>query len=298
MPLVVELASSRLTVQTEQAGGERGCRRPRLATNRIRTARRLARGPPLAVRRRLLPRTEFKGRTVLHQSYDGVTNDLASAGLGRAGLQSATPPPVANPLDPTAEELRRLAIYINTRALVDTSGGGYGEFYGPGVPLEPGGEVAPELIAGDEFLVFSDRGRDRERHHDGPGAATASIRQRPCIVTGAFLGLARRLRRDRHLGRVGPETRLRRRLHRQGHRHRRARPRRRTRVNLIRGEREEADAAGDASNFTAPIGPAAQAAFNAETPDRFAFKHAHSEDNPERPGAAHVLDSIGSPSSC
>ena len=42
---------------------------------------------------------------------------------------------------------------------------------------------------------------------------------------GAVVGLARRLRRDRHRRRVGPEARLRRRLHRQGHRHRRPRSR-------------------------------------------------------------------------
>jgi hydroxybutyrate-dimer hydrolase len=63
-------------------------------------------------------------------------------------------------------------------------------------------------------------------------------------------------------------------------------------VNLIRGEREQADAAGEASNFTAAVDPGTQASFNAEVPDRFAFKHAHSEDNPERLWGEHVLESI------
>src|ERR1700751_1860638 len=60
--------------------------------------------------------------------YDGVSNDLLTAGLGKTGLGSATAPAVSNP--PTAEELRRLAIWTNYRALIDpTPGGGYGTLY-------------------------------------------------------------------------------------------------------------------------------------------------------------------------
>jgi len=63
-----------------------------------------------------------------------VTNDLLTAGLGKSGLGSATAPSFADPLHPTAEELRRLAIYNNYRALVDpTPGGGFGTLYGPNV---------------------------------------------------------------------------------------------------------------------------------------------------------------------
>jgi hydroxybutyrate-dimer hydrolase len=70
--------------------------------------------------------------------YDGVSDDLLTAGLGVEGIRSAAPPALEDPVDPTPAELRRLTIYTNTRALVDTSeGGGYGRLYGPGVPLEP-----------------------------------------------------------------------------------------------------------------------------------------------------------------
>src|SRR6516164_9051773 len=65
-------------------------------------------------------RADDKG--VLHTHYDGITNDLLTAGLGALGLQSGTPPSTSNP--PTTEELRRLAIYNNYRALVDISCGG------------------------------------------------------------------------------------------------------------------------------------------------------------------------------
>src|SRR3982074_3322068 len=61
---------------------------------------------------------------VVHTHYDRITNDLPTAGLGRTGLGSAVPPGFVDPLHPTAEELRRLAIYNNYRALVDPTPGG------------------------------------------------------------------------------------------------------------------------------------------------------------------------------
>src|SRR5947209_4848583 len=73
-------------------------------------------------------------KDVLHTHYDGITNDLLTAGLGKTGLGSAVPPGFVDPLHPTAEELRRSAIYNNYRALIDpTPGGGYGLLYGPNV---------------------------------------------------------------------------------------------------------------------------------------------------------------------
>lgn len=68
--------------------------------------------------------------------------DLATAGLGIEGLRGAPPEP-ADPASPTAEELWRLAVYTNYRALVDVSAaGGFGRLYGPsaGDPPVPGTE--------------------------------------------------------------------------------------------------------------------------------------------------------------
>src|SRR6266436_3339651 len=83
---------------------------------------------------------EARELKIIHNFYDGVSNDLLTAGLGKTGLGSATAPGFADPLHPTAEELRRSAIYNNYRALVDpTPGGGYGTLYGPNV--KPDGTV-------------------------------------------------------------------------------------------------------------------------------------------------------------
>src|SRR5262245_41076031 len=74
---------------------------------------------------------------VVRTHYDGVTNDLLTAGLGKTGLGSAAPPTFVDPLNPNAEELRRSAIYNNYRALIDpTPGGGYGTLYGPNVAAD------------------------------------------------------------------------------------------------------------------------------------------------------------------
>ena len=53
-------------------------------------------------------------------------------------------------------------------------------------------------------------------------------------------------------------------------------------VNLIDGRRSDATTAGSDSNFTARLTAAERAAFNAATPNRYAVKHAHSEQNPEK----------------
>src|SRR5258708_3356591 len=63
-------------------------------------------------------------------------------------------------------------------------------------------------------------------------------------------------------------------------------------VNLMRGERADAAQAGDDSNFTTRLSDSQRALFNAATPNRFAFKHAHSQQNPEKDWGDNVLRSI------
>ncbi len=66
-------------------------------------------------------------------TYDGISDDLLTAGLGKTGPRRGGAR-LCQPDEPTAAELRRLAIWSNYRALVDISAnGGYGRFWGPNI---------------------------------------------------------------------------------------------------------------------------------------------------------------------
>ncbi len=74
-------------------------------------------------------------RVTDHRGHD----DLLSAGLGLVGL-AGLPVPFANPLDPTAAELRRRAIHTSWKGVADLGPlGGFGTVYGS-VPDVPGRE--------------------------------------------------------------------------------------------------------------------------------------------------------------
>ncbi len=61
---------------------------------------------------------------------------------------------------------------------------------------------------------------------------------------------------------------------------------------LIDGTRATAAAAGKAAHFRADLTAQELAAFNAATPNRFAFKHAHSQQNPEKDWGTNTLQAI------
>src|SRR6202166_322084 len=229
---------------------------------------------------------------VLHTHYDGVTNDLLTAGLGRTGLGLATPPGFADPLHPTAEELRRLAIYNNYRALVDpTPGGGYGTLYGPNVKADGTVTTNEGLIAGDEYIAFEKGKAGRTRvtmvvqvpdsfeHTASCIIAAPSSGSRGvygAIATAGEWGLKHGCAvayTDKGTGTGADDLQN-------------------DTMKLIRGERGDAAQAGDDSNFTAPVSDSQRALFNAATPNRFAFKHAHSQQNPEKEWGQNVLRSI------
>lgn len=234
--------------------------------------------------------TQFKPirlHDVQCQRYDGDSNDLLTGGLGKDGLASPTPPLPADPLNPTAEELRTLAIYNNYRAIIDTSAaGGYGRFYGP---VEEAGPAADEQgrVPGLECLGYF-----------GFDNVTAMVQVpdsfdpgSPCIVTGpssgsrgvygaigstagwAFGQGCAMAYTDKGTGTGAHDLRE-------------------DTVNLQRGEREEADAARFDSNFTTPIIDRRRLAFNEDNPYRFAFKHQYSRLNPEARWGEDVLDAI------
>ena len=97
------------------------------------------------------------------KKYNGSTDDLLTAGLGKDGLGNPAPPPVAVPVNPTAAELRRLTIWNNYRALADMSTkGGYGVLYGPNIDLQGNDSLGDGKIAGEECLAYADDGSGRK----------------------------------------------------------------------------------------------------------------------------------------
>jgi hydroxybutyrate-dimer hydrolase len=226
---------------------------------------------------------------VLVTRYPGSagTDDLLTAGLGAAGL-AGTAPPVSQP--PTAAELRRLAIYSNYRALVDmTVDGGYGRLYGPTVP--PTTATPEGKVFGVEYLAFA-KGRGGDQNItlmvQIPEAFPA---EKPCIVaapssgsrgvygaigTAGEWGLKKGCAvayADKGTG-IGAHNLA------------------RDTVGRITGERVDADVVGELSSFTATLSDTQREAFNRRHPNRWAFKHAHSQDNPEADWDEHVVLSL------
>jgi hydroxybutyrate-dimer hydrolase len=229
---------------------------------------------------------DFIRGEILHTYYDGRTDDLLTGGLGSAGLAKATPPDFADQAHPTAAELRTRAIYANYRALVDmTPGGGYGTLYGPAVGI---GGVG--MIAGHEYLALADSG--------GRGGVTLMVQVpdsfgigQTCIVTapssgsrGVYGAIATAgewgLKRGCAVAYTDKGTGI-------GVHDLSA-----DTVNLITGERVPADTDPDRINFRADLSEAERAALIAAFPNRLAWKHAHSRDNPESHWGEDVLNSI------
>jgi hydroxybutyrate-dimer hydrolase len=225
----------------------------------------------------------------IKRDCDGMNDDLLTAGMGRNRLAFGTAPAIADPKNPTADELRRLALYTNYRALIDTvPGGGYGVLYG--VDDSNGGTSGDSAgrIPGEEYLAFA---------VDAQSGASVTLmvqipadfdREHPCIVTAPSSG-SRGIYGA--VGTVG-EWAL---------KHRcavaytdegtgiGAHDLANDTVNLIDGRREKADVAGMASHFTARLGADENAV---DVTQRFAFKHAHSQQNPEQDWDKDVLQSI------
>lgn len=223
--------------------------------------------------------------------YDGISDDLLTAGLGKTGLALAAPP-FANALAPTPAELRRNAIHTNYRAVLDiTAAGGYGTLYGPNVTNYGVVTSSEGKIPGWEFITYAD---------DGTGQKNVTLMvqlpdtfdpARPCVVTATSSG-SRGIYgaigasgewglkqgcavayTDKGTGNGLHDLMT-------------------NSVGLIDGTRTDAVTAGDASIFTADVTDAERAAFNAETPNRVAYKHAHSQQNPEKDWGNNTLQAI------
>jgi 3HB-oligomer hydrolase (3HBOH). len=230
--------------------------------------------------------------SVKTQAYDGNTDDLLTAGLGKTGLGSATAPAIANAAQPTAAELRRLAIWSNYRALVDmTANGGYGRFWGPNVDLNGNDTLGEGKIAGKEYLAYGDDGSGTQNVTMLVQIPASFNPDQPCIVTatssgsrGVYGAISAAgewgLKRgcavaytDKGSGNGAHELST-------------------NRVTQIDGTLQDAAAAGKASLFTANLGNTDLATYNSQFPNRYAFKHAHSQQNPEKDWGNDTLEAI------
>ena len=222
--------------------------------------------------------------------YDGVTDDLLTGGLGKSGLESLVAPSTSDP--PTASELRKLAIYSNYRALVPTDpGGGYGTLFGPNVLADGTATDGQGLVAGTECLAFAGSASGKENVTLMVQVPATFEPGQACIVTApssgsrgiyGAIGTAGEwsLKNNCAVAYTDKGTGT------------GAHDLQDNTVNLITGERADADLAGRDSTFTARLSDRMREAFNALTPDRFAFKHAHSRLNPEGDWGRNVLQSI------
>ena len=230
--------------------------------------------------------------TISAMTYDGSTDDLLTGGLGKTGLTSATAP---NPVDataPTAAELRKIAIYTNYRAVLDaTPNGGFGVLYGPNIDISGKDTLGEGKIAGTEYIAYSDDGSGRQNVTMMVQIPDSFNPASPCIVTGTSSG-------SRGVyGALGTSGEW-------GLKHGCAvayndkgtgngiDDLQNNTVNLQNGVRSSATAAGMNSNFTANVTDTQRTAFNASTPNRFAVKHAHSQQNPEKDWGKFTLQSI------
>lgn len=225
-------------------------------------------------------------------SYNGTTDDLLTGGVGKTGLASATPPAIADPANPTAAELRRLAIYNNYRAIVDVApNGGYGTLYGPNVDINGNATPGEGKIGGTEYLAYADDGTGVQNVTMMAQIPSTFDRNNACMVTAASSGsrgvygaigsagewglkhgcVVAYVDKGSGMGVHDLSTNT---------------------VNTITGVRQTAAAAGKTSNFTAAVSAGDLATFNAAYPTRIAVKHAHSQQNPEKDWGRDTLRAI------
>lgn len=225
-------------------------------------------------------------------------DDLLTGGLGKTGLAGAAPG-FANPLAPTAAELRRRVIHTNYRAVLDiTAAGGYGTLYGPNIDKDGNNTGTEGKIPGCEHLAYADDGSGRKNVTLMVQIPDSFSVSNACIITATASGSRGvygaigasgewGLKRGCAVAYIDKGTGNG--LH----------DLMTNVVGGIDGVRTQpdgtpltADVAGIASHFTARLTEAERAAFNAVFPDRVAFKHAHSQQNPEKEWGRNTLQGI------
>ena len=233
--------------------------------------------------------TVYSATTTGGGGATAATQDLLTAGLGKSGLALVAPPAPADPLNPTALELRRNAVHGNYRALIDSSAnGGYGSLYGPNVDINGVATGSEGLIPGRESIATLDDGSGMKRVVIAVQIPDSFDTAAPCLVLGPSSGSrgvygALATASDwglKHgcavaltdagkgvgLYDLSDDT-----------------------VNRIDGTRATRTAAGMLNFFAANITDAARTAYNAAFPNRLALKQVHSQINPQKDWGSDTL---------
>jgi hydroxybutyrate-dimer hydrolase len=200
--------------------------------------------------------------------YDGVSDDLAFAGVGQTALMDAsTLPGYADPVHPTAGELRRAAM-----ARKFDKGSGEGRLWGANIDPATNKAVSGEgKIAGKEFLAYNDDGTGKKNVAMFLQVPDSFDPSNPCIVVLAPSS-ANRLFADTYAAVWG----LRRNcavassdkgggqgIHDLSS----------NRVVLIDGVTADADIAGKDSHYTSDLDAAARSSYLAKYPHRISAKY-------------------------
>ncbi|MEO7495683.1 MAG: 3-hydroxybutyrate oligomer hydrolase family protein [Massilia sp.] len=225
-------------------------------------------------------------------TYDGVSDDLATAGLGKTGLGAATAPVFADPLNPTAAELRRSAIFNNYRAILDVNPlSGYGTLYGPNVDAAGVVTAGEGKVAGTEYIAYAD---------DGSGTQNVTLMVQvpanfdsanPCIITGTSSGSRGVYGAIGTAGEWGLKNRCAVAYADKGSGNG-LYTFEDDSVNLQNGVRATRSAAGKNAQFAPALSDAERTSFAASYPNRIAFKHAHSQQNPEKDWGKMTLQAV------
>ncbi|HMV18091.1 MAG TPA: 3-hydroxybutyrate oligomer hydrolase family protein [Rhodocyclaceae bacterium] len=232
--------------------------------------------------------------SIVTKTYDGTTDDLLTAGLGKTGLTSATAPAYVNAASPTAAELRRNAIHTNYRALVDANktAGGWTTLYGPNIDTSGNDTLGEGRIAGDETIAYSGDSSGKRKVTLMVQVPASFDKTKPCIVTATSSG-------SRGIyGAIGTAGDW-------GLKHGCAvaytdkgsgngmHDLAADTVNLIDGTASSSASAGKRALFAANLSKAELDAYNLKSPNRIAYKHAHSQQNPEKDWGRNTLDAVG-----
>ena len=234
----------------------------------------------------------FVAGSVAQMSYDGATDDLLTAGLGKTGLLAAAAPAFANPVAPTAAEVRRNAIFTNYRALIDyTALGGFGRLYGPNIDISGSDTLGEGKVAGTEYIAVADDGSGRQNVVLMVQVPSNFDVKNPCIVTATSSG-------SRGVyGAIGTSGDW-------GLKHGCAvayadkgsgnglHDLMTDNVIQIDGTVATATAAGKKAHFKADLSDDERSAYNAAFPNRVAYKHAHSQQNPEKDWGRDTLRAV------